>query len=757
MNEFKVNDYITLKLERDQTNIYVEDQLFNQCKYLLTNLPHTSEEVQTSINSVDDVAEQLGWTDEGQKQEGEFVEVEIPPEVEFWGHCSNLQVWVENDYNPNLLHSSIALPLLKKLTEVGDHKAKFVFEDEIFEKFFFGNTSLYLFLLESEYLRFVSLEKMKLNIDKYIKSADVKSIAEVLDKFHDWVNSYYYLRQLTKSDEPYFGERILMDIVFDNFNISKLKTKILKFIKERENLNSVFMILKKYINWSPSLARNLIKKDIIKENALNIPSMVSFLIKEGYITDIPPDFIISALKEPECLLIEDIFTKLQDRFETERIKAIYQFKLLENFMPNEKKLKINQTIKNEEQSLKWRFHDSPFYKKEFGKKGIMSMINLIEEEKEKYWKSLNPSYYNLILEIESLTRIKTRPIKYADELYNREEIGVLIKNKTITGLYITFYKEDTLDYFKLDFIPEIIRKISSLEVLYFTNGNVSKIPEWLCEMRDLRELHLDYNNIKEVPPCLGNLVKLEKLSLRGNRLTTLPETMKSLKLLHSLDLDSNILRSIPSATKHLTNLKYLCFNNNFISKIENLEYLTKLWILNLRQTLIPEDLINKLGGIYINTGSVNIPQNFVNYSYNKLLKRHPHLQSEYVTIRGEKYFVQNGVLNLSLLSLKSIDEIVGLEDLRELRTLDLTMNKLTHLSSLEQVKTLKKLILNLNEITELNGIEVLEELESLIVGVDLIRKLDNLGIINKKLDVKDFKEIINPNKVVDYYRKKFTD
>ena len=36
--EFKINKYITLKLENCKTNIYVEGELFNQCKFLLLNI-----------------------------------------------------------------------------------------------------------------------------------------------------------------------------------------------------------------------------------------------------------------------------------------------------------------------------------------------------------------------------------------------------------------------------------------------------------------------------------------------------------------------------------------------------------------------------------------------------------------------------------------------------------------------------------------------------------------------------------------------
>jgi len=39
----------------------------------------------------------------------------IKPREEFWGHCSNLQAWIEFDYHPELLHSSLTIPILKRL------------------------------------------------------------------------------------------------------------------------------------------------------------------------------------------------------------------------------------------------------------------------------------------------------------------------------------------------------------------------------------------------------------------------------------------------------------------------------------------------------------------------------------------------------------------------------------------------------------------------------------------------------------------
>lgn len=36
MKEFKISEFLTLKIEGDKTNIYVDDDLFEQCKFLIS-------------------------------------------------------------------------------------------------------------------------------------------------------------------------------------------------------------------------------------------------------------------------------------------------------------------------------------------------------------------------------------------------------------------------------------------------------------------------------------------------------------------------------------------------------------------------------------------------------------------------------------------------------------------------------------------------------------------------------------------------
>ncbi|MFX1376813.1 MAG: leucine-rich repeat domain-containing protein [Promethearchaeota archaeon] len=155
--EFKINDFITLKLENGKTVIYVKDEKFLQCKYLLIEIPKDSLEDFDEFMSIDDVSEKLDHSLESN------IDInQLTPEIEFWGHCSNLQTWSENLYDTSLLHSNLAFPLLKKLTDVGDPLAKRVFKDEIGERLANPYTNVAYYLIQENYLEYFNREEIKL-------------------------------------------------------------------------------------------------------------------------------------------------------------------------------------------------------------------------------------------------------------------------------------------------------------------------------------------------------------------------------------------------------------------------------------------------------------------------------------------------------------------------------------------------------------------------------------------------------------------
>ena len=158
MIRFRINKFIELKLEDGRSNIYVDNQYFRQSKYILlrkTLLEIESEGI-LEVESIDEFAEKL---DHSLRQKLPEV-IDIPVETQFWAHCSNIQAWVEHDYDSKMLHSNLSFPLLKRLTEVGDLRAQRVFKNEIAERFASKHEPVSLFLIKGRYLNFFNDEEL---------------------------------------------------------------------------------------------------------------------------------------------------------------------------------------------------------------------------------------------------------------------------------------------------------------------------------------------------------------------------------------------------------------------------------------------------------------------------------------------------------------------------------------------------------------------------------------------------------------------
>jgi len=188
--EFEVNKYITLRLEHVEkkiieddlgppieikehweTVIYLNGKRFNQCKFLILNILVDDIKSLGEIESIDEAAGKLDASLENFNWRGQPQGL-IPPEVEFWAHCSNLQVWYENYYDTRLIHSNLAFPLLKKLTELGDPVARRVFKEEIVKRYMSCYPSVVSFLKSGGYLDYLSGEEVASMIED-IKSRDL--------------------------------------------------------------------------------------------------------------------------------------------------------------------------------------------------------------------------------------------------------------------------------------------------------------------------------------------------------------------------------------------------------------------------------------------------------------------------------------------------------------------------------------------------------------------------------------------------------
>ncbi|MFW9875036.1 MAG: hypothetical protein ACFFG0_18175 [Candidatus Thorarchaeota archaeon] len=157
IKEYKINKLITLRFINNKTWIFINKKPFSGCKYLLLLNPHENK-LQDSIQSIDEATRYL---DNGLEHFINLKDLGITPEQEFQGHCSNLEVWVENDYNSNLLHRNLAFPLLKKLMEEGDLKARRVYKDEILKRFLSGFPPVMEYLILEGYMEIFNKEEIQ--------------------------------------------------------------------------------------------------------------------------------------------------------------------------------------------------------------------------------------------------------------------------------------------------------------------------------------------------------------------------------------------------------------------------------------------------------------------------------------------------------------------------------------------------------------------------------------------------------------------
>jgi hypothetical protein len=157
MLKYAINKFLDLRFEGERTNIYVNNELFRHCKYILLNISTDKSEFFEDVDSIDSAVEKLDRSLELlEKKIGT-----ITPEMIFWAHCSNLQAWYENNYNTCLIHSNLAFPLLKELSQAGDLTARKIYKEEVAKRFESNNLNVIKFLLYNGYLNTFNKEELE--------------------------------------------------------------------------------------------------------------------------------------------------------------------------------------------------------------------------------------------------------------------------------------------------------------------------------------------------------------------------------------------------------------------------------------------------------------------------------------------------------------------------------------------------------------------------------------------------------------------
>jgi hypothetical protein len=162
--EFQINKYLKLKLIEGQTVIYVNDKPFHQCKYLLLNLTEKDFAKFEHIDSIDEAFQIYNKMEKNHERDHDLID----PISEFIGHCSNLQAWYENDYDLRILHSSLSIPLLRKLALLGDKKAIIRLKESIATRIASKSFNTIIFYLNEEYLALFSNDELEVMFDEWL-------------------------------------------------------------------------------------------------------------------------------------------------------------------------------------------------------------------------------------------------------------------------------------------------------------------------------------------------------------------------------------------------------------------------------------------------------------------------------------------------------------------------------------------------------------------------------------------------------------
>ncbi|MFW9880394.1 MAG: hypothetical protein ACFFG0_45570 [Candidatus Thorarchaeota archaeon] len=300
-----------------------------QCIRLILQIPKTQISEYDEIDSIDEVSEIYKILYKNKKLEGGVHD--ISPEEEFWGHCSNLQVWVENGYDTRFLHRNLAFPLLKKLTDLGDPFAKQRFRKEIIFRYSRGKGNIINYLI-SRYFYYLNTEDLKLlfieciqsenqdalnglnSIEDFFLNCPTDDIRDLLDyteenekniKNHtvkkivgNWIQKMIGFTQL-ETDKHYFFEshqdefmtNVSDQVIFNlkkeiNQNLvdaSRNKNDLVIILRNSENIFTQFEFHPTYIHWEVVSNKFLKENEMLSEEQIKILREMAFLFPDQYI------------------------------------------------------------------------------------------------------------------------------------------------------------------------------------------------------------------------------------------------------------------------------------------------------------------------------------------------------------------------------------------------------------------------------------------------------------------------------------------
>ena len=215
-----INNYISLSLEKNKVKILILNEKFKE--YNITKL---KDFIKTS-KLKDDINIYIKYS--------KYTNQGIPSFNDFVLIAKHFIYWESNSYNINILDYRLSLPLLRKLVQVEDRKAKKVFYKQLLILLWTGDHLVLKYLIKERYDDYIRLESYKRRIH-YPKSIYEIKLTVLLCIFNIIIYLLFKNLQLTK----YF--ELNRSKILENFEIWRVFTSIFSNSESLEYPGNIFI------------------------------------------------------------------------------------------------------------------------------------------------------------------------------------------------------------------------------------------------------------------------------------------------------------------------------------------------------------------------------------------------------------------------------------------------------------------------------------------------------------------------------------
>ena len=375
--------------------------------------------------------------------------------------------------------------------------------------------------------------------------------------------------------------------------------------------------------------------------------------------------------------------------------------------------------------------------------------------------------------IEYFTNLRTLSISNArisniEKISNLTNLTQLTLNNNLIEDISSIGNLSNLSYLNLDGnrISNIdtLSSLSNIRILYLDNNRIENISV-VANLTGLTTLKLDKNKIANIE-SIKDLTTLTYLNLESNKLGDAQLVyVKDLTNLLTLNLSGNQISDIENL-KYLTNIKTLYLRTNRITNIEPIKYITGITALYLDSNRIGNDQLihlkdlDNLQTLYLNTNLITDIENLKYITSLKTLYLDGNILSD---IEDLKYLTNLTALSLARTNTSNIeplknlsnlfvlylnnnkienDQLIHLKDLN-LKTLELSSNKITDIEVLKYITSLTTLYINNNQISDIESLGYLTSLNYLEMNSNKISdisplanltSLDNLSLNGNQIE-----------------------